>query len=269
MKLALVSKCSGGQPRSRLSASLKSTTPRSPQPSLKKGALRPNLQHPGQMRYLGSLGNKSRCASQEQVRGGCLPVHQCSIQVVHRPACAVGQQVNKISWQLCQASHRLRSLFNCSLRLTRSNKSSPKQAQLSFGNVTGPGNRLKRRMWFVRNARQRSAVAKEAYSASMLDAEVSQRSARWSAQRTGGVMYNNNPFQINCFYYAFIFRPAHPNTAQHPSWIGCTIYALQGSNLPANAALRRSGPARLYCYAGFSHAIMCNACMNRFYAVVR
>ena len=154
-------------------------------------------------------------------------------------------------------------------RLTRSNKSSPKQAQLSFGNVTGPGNRLKRRMWFVRNARQRSAVAKEAYSASMLDAEVSQRSARWSAQRTGGVMYNNNPFQINCFYYAFIFRPAHPNTAQHPSWIGCTIYALQGSNLPANAALRRSGPARLYCYAGFSHAIMCNACMNRFYAVVR
>ena len=40
---AWVSKCAGGQPRSRLSASAKSTTPRLPQPALKNGALRPNL----------------------------------------------------------------------------------------------------------------------------------------------------------------------------------------------------------------------------------
>lgn len=39
-----VSKCSGGQPLSRDSASSKLTTPKSPQPCLKKGALKPSLQ---------------------------------------------------------------------------------------------------------------------------------------------------------------------------------------------------------------------------------
>ena len=43
-KPTLVSKCSGGQPLRRDSASSKLTIPRSPQPDLKKGALRPILQ---------------------------------------------------------------------------------------------------------------------------------------------------------------------------------------------------------------------------------
>ena len=72
-----MSKCSGGQPLRRDSASSKLTIPRSPQPDLKKGALRPILQK-DQLLPCGPHPDQSLSVGARRCQGCFLWVVKCT-----------------------------------------------------------------------------------------------------------------------------------------------------------------------------------------------